>query len=59
MKVKLPAAVIQKPVGLGDVIKFVTAVVGVKPCGGCQKRAEKLNQKLTFAPVNLREPGAL
>jgi hypothetical protein len=29
--------------GLGDVIKRATAVVGFKPCTGCQKRAEWLN----------------
>jgi len=29
--------------GLGDVIKGATTAVGIKPCEGCQKRAEALN----------------
>ena len=29
-------------IGLGDVIKRATSAVGIKPCGGCQKRAELL-----------------
>ncbi len=32
--------------GLGDTIKRATDAVGVKPCGGCQRRRESLN-KLT------------
>ena len=30
--------------GLGDTIKRVTDAVGIKTCGKCQKRREKLNQ---------------
>jgi len=29
--------------GLGDVVATVTKVVGLKTCGGCQKRREALN----------------
>ena len=35
-------------IGLGDVIKRATSAVGIKPCGGCQKRAERLNQTIRF-----------
>lgn len=34
--------------GAGDTIKRVTAAVGVKPCGGCQKRAEALNKRFPY-----------
>lgn len=34
----------QKDQGLGDTVKRVTSAIGVKPCGGCQKRAEALNK---------------
>lgn len=38
--------------GLGDIIKKMTSSVGIKPCGGCKKRAEKLNRyKVNFSPV--------
>jgi len=32
--------------GLGDVVANVTHAVGIRPCGGCQKRREALNQIL-------------
>jgi hypothetical protein len=38
----------EQSVGLGDVVKRVTTAVGIKPCGGCQRRAEALNQAVTF-----------
>jgi hypothetical protein len=30
--------------GLGDTIKRATDALGIKPCGGCQKRREALNK---------------
>jgi hypothetical protein len=30
--------------GLGDVVANVTHAVGIRPCGGCQKRREALNE---------------
>jgi len=30
--------------GLGDIIKAATTKVGIKPCSGCQRRAEMLNE---------------
>jgi hypothetical protein len=39
--------------GLGDVIASATKAIGIKPCGGCQKRREALNRAVPFrsAPV--------
>lgn len=34
--------------GLGDTVAKVTKMVGIKPCGGCQKRQEKLNKLLPY-----------
>jgi hypothetical protein len=34
----------QKHIGLGDMIKYITSAIGIKPCAGCQKRAEQLNR---------------
>jgi hypothetical protein len=34
--------------GLGDVVSIATSAVGVKPCGGCKQRQEKLNQIFPF-----------
>jgi hypothetical protein len=48
-KVVLPGF-ISEEVGLGDVMKRVTTSVGIRPCGGCQKRAEALNSWIVFSP---------
>lgn len=29
--------------GLGDLLKAASTALGIKPCGGCDERAEKLN----------------
>jgi hypothetical protein len=47
-RVRLPGFLIEQEVGLGDVIKRASAVVGIKPCGGCEKRAAALNRWMTF-----------
>lgn len=34
--------------GLGDTIAKATKAVGIKPCGGCKRRAEKLNKLMPY-----------
>jgi hypothetical protein len=34
--------------GLGDVVARVTSAIGIKPCGGCKKRQQKLNELVSF-----------
>lgn len=46
-RVRLPGF-INEEVGMGDVIKRVTAAAGIKTCGGCQRRAAALNRWLVF-----------
>jgi hypothetical protein len=48
-RVRLPGFINEQNVGLGDAIKKATAMVGLKPCGGCQRRAARLNQLLVFS----------
>jgi hypothetical protein len=48
-KVHLPGFLIQQDVGLGDLIKKATYAVGIKPCGGCEKRALVLNRWMTLS----------
>jgi hypothetical protein len=48
--VRLPGFVSDEAIGLGDVVMRATSVVGIRPCGGCAQRAEKLNKRVTFAP---------
>ncbi|WP_326583296.1 hypothetical protein OG250_32035 [Streptomyces sp. NBC_00487] len=35
-------------VGLGDAVARVTTAVGIRPCGGCGRRAEALNRWATI-----------
>jgi len=44
-----PFLLADEVVGLGDVIKRVTYTVGIKPCGGCEKRAAALNRRVVFS----------
>jgi len=48
-RVRLPGFLIDEEIGLGDAIKRVTYVMGIKPCGGCEKRATALNRWMHFS----------
>jgi hypothetical protein len=48
-RVRLPGFLIEEEIGLGDVIKRVTYSMGIKPCGGCEKRAAVLNRWMRFS----------
>jgi len=47
-RVRLPGFLIEEDVGLGDVVKRATSAVGIRPCGGCERRAAALNRWLVF-----------
>ena len=47
-RVRLPGFLIEEETGLGDAIKRVTYAMGIKPCGGCEKRAAALNRFMRF-----------
>ena len=47
-RVRLPGFVKDDEVGLGDVIKRATYSVGIRPCGGCGRRAATLNRWVAF-----------
>ena len=48
-RVRLPGFIEEKDVGLGDVIKRATYAIGIKPCGGCARRATALNRWMVFS----------
>jgi hypothetical protein len=48
-QVRLPGFIDEEEVGLGDVIKRATFTVGIRPCGGCARRAATLNRWLVFS----------
>ena len=45
-----PAGIcIEEEIGLGDVIKRTSSYLGIRPCGGCGRRAGALNRWLVFS----------
>jgi len=47
--IRLPGLIKEDVVGVGDIIKRVTAAVGIPPCGGCVQRARALNRTLAVS----------
>jgi hypothetical protein len=47
-RVRVPGFAAGDTRGLGDVIKQVTRSFGIRPCGGCERRASALNRWTTF-----------
>jgi hypothetical protein len=47
-QVRLPGFIADEAVGLGDVVQRMTYAIGVKPCGGCERRAAALNRWMVF-----------
>ena len=48
-RVHLPGFLIEEDIGLGDVVKRTTYAMGIKPCGGCEKRAAAMNRWMVFS----------
>jgi hypothetical protein len=46
--VRLPGFITDEEIGLGDVIKRATSYLRIRPCGGCERRAEVLNRWMVF-----------
>jgi hypothetical protein len=47
-RVRLPGFIKGDEIGLGNVVKRITYAAGIKPCGGCQRRATALNRWMVF-----------
>lgn len=48
-RVRLPGFITDEDIGLGDVIKKATSIVGIRPCGACAERARRLNNWMVFS----------
>jgi hypothetical protein len=48
-RVRLPGFISDEDIGLGEAIKRATSAVGIRPCGGCERRAAALNRWLVFS----------
>ncbi|MFF2041031.1 hypothetical protein ACFVVX_11425 [Kitasatospora sp. NPDC058170] len=49
VRVRLPGFVSDEDIGLGDAVRRATSTVGIRPCGGCLRRAEALNRRMVFS----------
>ena len=47
--VRLPGFISDDDIGLGDAVTRATSAIGIKPCGGCHRRAATLNRWLVFS----------
>ncbi|PWT83298.1 MAG: hypothetical protein C5B57_07145 [Blastocatellia bacterium] len=47
-RVRLPGFISDENIGLGDAIQRATSYIGLRPCGGCKRRAAVLNRWLVF-----------
>jgi hypothetical protein len=47
-RVRLPGFIADEDIGLGDAIQRATSYLGLRPCGGCKRRAAVLNRWLVF-----------
>jgi hypothetical protein len=47
--IRLPGFVREDEIGLGDLVGRATSAVGVRPCGGCARRARRMNELVTFS----------
>ena len=48
--VRLPGYLTEDAIGLGDLVRKITYSVGIKPCGGCERRAGAMNSWMSFGP---------
>jgi hypothetical protein len=47
-RVRLPGFITGDEIGLGTAIKRATSYFGIRPCGGCQRRAAALDRWMIF-----------
>lgn len=53
-RVRLPGFVSESEIGLGDVVSRTTSAFGIRPCAGCDRRANTLNRWLVISPWRSR-----
>lgn len=56
--IRVPAFLLAREIGLGQVVKQITTSIGVPHCAPCAARAARLDRWLHFAPEGReRHPG--
>lgn len=49
-RLSLPGFVRDEEIGAGQAFKYVTTRLGIRPCGGCERRAATLDKRLVMTP---------
>lgn len=52
--IRIPVPGLRQSIGFGQTIKRMTAAVGIRPCGGCQRRAQALDRLFVLTPSRRR-----
>ncbi len=50
-RMRLPGFLLKNEIGLGDLIKRFTSAFGIRPCAGCERRADILNRWMVLSGV--------
>jgi hypothetical protein len=48
--IRIPIPTIRRNVGLGQTVKRLTSALGIRACGGCQRRARALDRMVVLVP---------
>ena len=48
IRIQVPG--VRRAVGLGQAVKRVTTSLGIRPCGGCHRRASALDRFVVLVP---------
>ena len=49
--IRVPAFLLRREIGLGEMVKRITTSLGARPCARCDERAARLDRWLRFAPA--------
>ena len=52
--IRVPIPGLRQSIGLGQSVKRLTSALGIRPCGGCQRRARSLDRFLVMTPPRNR-----
>lgn len=58
MRMLLPRWVVPRELGLGEVIKRLTGLLGISPCEACARRALALDGRVRLAPMSRPDRGS-
>jgi hypothetical protein len=52
--IRIPIPGLKQSIGLGNTVKRMTSALGIRPCGGCQRRASALDRMVVLTPPRWR-----